>query len=191
MDKKSLNGQVTRLENRLALAEKENKTNGVLLEESILRASQLSGEAVRLLQGSKSDEDQEELLDIEESMASLRIDLKDKQLKMKQKEVLTKSESYKPKLALVNIESFKGEISDWNRFLSIFLATIHNNDSMSDGLRFQYLVSYLEDIAKTEIKHLDLVSENHLIAINILKARFDDPVATAETLIKKFFSKGA
>ena len=76
------------------------------------------------------------------------------------------------KLPKLTIQKFNGDLTRWAPFWDAFESAIHNNPSLSDVDRFNYLKSYLESTAADSIAGLTLTSANYAEAISTLKKRF-------------------
>lgn len=75
-----------------------------------------------------------------------------------------------PKLEIIN---FNGNKCVWLEFWQSFENSIHNNESLCDFYKFNYLRSKLSGEAKRSIEGLSLSNENYRVAVDILKDRFD------------------
>lgn len=74
------------------------------------------------------------------------------------------------KLPKLNVPMFNGNLKAWPTFIDLFKSLIHNNKSLTDTEKFQYLLSVLSGEALTLIKNIPLSNDNYLIAFdNILK----------------------
>ncbi|GBM72972.1 hypothetical protein AVEN_35090-1 [Araneus ventricosus] len=74
-----------------------------------------------------------------------------------------------PKLA---ISKFYGQSSLWLSFWNSFESAIHENDSLSEVSKFNYLKAHLGGSALSTIEGFALTPENYEIAIKLLKERF-------------------
>lgn len=81
----------------------------------------------------------------------------------------------KCRLPKFELPVFVGDPLTWQGFWDQFLTAIHNNDSLSDIDRFNYLKRYLGGQASNTISGLMLGSENYQEAINILCERYGHP----------------
>ena len=74
-----------------------------------------------------------------------------------------------PKLEL---KKFDGDHRKWISFWDSFEASVHNNESLTENDKFNYLNSLLERSATAAISGLILGASNYEEAIDILKPRF-------------------
>ena len=74
-----------------------------------------------------------------------------------------------PKLV---IKKFGGQPWQWLEFWGSFVASVHNNEDLSDAEPFSYLKSLLEGPAYSTVAGLALMSTNYEKAINLLKSRY-------------------
>lgn len=76
------------------------------------------------------------------------------------------------KLPKFDLKKFSGNKLDWCEFWDAFECTIHNNTSLSNIERFNYLHSKLEGEAKRAVAGIALSNENYRVAVSILMERF-------------------
>ena len=74
-----------------------------------------------------------------------------------------------PKLV---IKRFGGQPWQWLEFWDSFVASVHNNEDLSDAERFSYLKSLLEGPVYSTVAGLALTSTNYEKAIDLLKSRY-------------------
>jgi len=77
-----------------------------------------------------------------------------------------------PKLVL---PSLNGNLLEWQLFWDTFRSAVHNNSSISDVQKFNYLRAQLRDGADRVIARLPLTSANYAKSIQLLKERFAQP----------------
>ena len=77
-----------------------------------------------------------------------------------------------PKLVL---PSFNGNPLEWQSFWDAFRSAVHDNSSISDVQKFNYLRGQLRDGAERVIAGLPLTSANYVKSIQLLKERFAQP----------------
>ena len=78
------------------------------------------------------------------------------------------------KLPKLSIRRFNGDVKQWLPFWNQFRSAIHNNPTLNDVDKFNYLQSYLEDEAADAIEGMALTEANYTEAIDRLQARFGD-----------------
>ena len=76
------------------------------------------------------------------------------------------------KLLKLAMKKFNGDFTKWATFWDSFESSVHNNSSLSDVDKFNYLNAQLEGRASEAIAGLKLTSANYGEAIAILKKRF-------------------
>ncbi|XP_070535309.1 uncharacterized protein [Ptychodera flava] len=77
-----------------------------------------------------------------------------------------------PKLALAK---FSGDILKWQSFFDSFQAAVHNDPSLDNIQKFQYLRAQLSDEAARAIEGLSLTAANYSNAIELLVKRYGQP----------------
>ena len=87
------------------------------------------------------------------------------------------------KLPKLEINSFNGDKLRWKEFWQSFENSIHNNPSLENIDKFNYLRSKITDRAKGAITGLALSNENYLAAVDILRRRFGN---VQETIISHY-----
>lgn len=80
-----------------------------------------------------------------------------------------------PKLPAIQIPLFTGLSKEWNQFIELFKSVIHENRTLKNIQKLQYLLGYLRGEAKEAVAHLQLTSSNYEAALLILEERFSNP----------------
>lgn len=80
----------------------------------------------------------------------------------------------KVKLPKLVLKKFNGDFTKWATFWDLFESSIHNNTSLSDINKFNYLNAQLEGCTSEAVAGLRLTSVNYSEAIAILKRRFSN-----------------
>ncbi len=75
------------------------------------------------------------------------------------------------RLPKLSIRPFNGDITQWTTFWDSFKSSIHENPTLSDIDKFNYLRSLLERSARESIGGLTLTAPNYKEAVSILKER--------------------
>ncbi|GAB0089833.1 hypothetical protein DMENIID0001_044500 [Sergentomyia squamirostris] len=88
-----------------------------------------------------------------------------------------------PKLPAIQIKRFSGEEKDWPLFIELFTSVFHDNPTLSNVQKMQYLLSYLEAQPKKLICHLALTHSNYASALSILKARYENKRQMVSTYV--------
>ena len=76
------------------------------------------------------------------------------------------------RLPKLSIRPFGGDITQWTAFWNSFKSAIHDNTTLSDIDKFNYLRSFLERSAREAIAGLTLTGPNYNEAVSILEKRF-------------------
>ena len=76
------------------------------------------------------------------------------------------------KLPKINIPVFSGEYLQWNSFQDSFNASVHNNETLTDAQRLQYLKASLNGDTAKIINHLTITDANYAGARNALQTRY-------------------
>lgn len=89
-------------------------------------------------------------------------------------EPATPTRQNKVKLPKIEIPSFDGNFKNWQTFIDMYDSLIHNNSSLSNIEKFNYLISYLKGTPLNLVKCTPLSGQNYLVAYNTLKTRYDN-----------------
>jgi hypothetical protein len=76
------------------------------------------------------------------------------------------------RLPKIDLPKFNGSLSTWITFINLFDTTIHLNNTLSNVMKFQYLLSVLSGEPLNLIRSLSLTDENYMVAYNLLKERY-------------------
>lgn len=74
----------------------------------------------------------------------------------------------------MEIPTFSGNYQQWMSFKDLFQEAIHNNPSLSNAQKHQFLKSKLRGEAEKLIQHLSISSENYLVSWELLNNRFNN-----------------
>lgn len=94
-------------------------------------------------------------------------------------------------LPLLTLPKFNGDFSKWLLFKDSFVATIHDNNSLSGVDKFRHLRSLLQGDALYLISSLGTTNENYVIAWNSLCDRYENERIIIHTHIKSLFEMTA
>ncbi|KAG7295329.1 hypothetical protein JYU34_022341 [Plutella xylostella] len=83
----------------------------------------------------------------------------------------------------IEIPSFNGNYSQWVSFKDLFTETIHNNPSLSNAQKMQFLKGKIKGEAERLIQHLNISSENYSVCWEILAHRYDNKKLIFTSLI--------
>ncbi|KAJ8971022.1 hypothetical protein NQ314_000941, partial [Rhamnusium bicolor] len=78
------------------------------------------------------------------------------------------------KLPKIHIPLFNGNISNWPTFFGLYNSLIHENKTLSNSEKFQYLLSYLDKEPLLLIKNIPINDDNYLIAFDNLYKRYQN-----------------
>ena len=79
-----------------------------------------------------------------------------------------------PRLPRIELMKFDGEISRWKIFWQQFNEIVHSRPDLSHSDKYAYLNGCVEGDAKRVIEALPMLSENYLMAIQMLKQQYND-----------------
>ena len=82
------------------------------------------------------------------------------------------SSSYGVKLPKLSIRPFNEELTSWTTFWDSYNAAIHENPSLSEIDKFNYLCSLFEHSALDAVSGLTLTASHYQLAVEILQKRF-------------------
>ena len=85
---------------------------------------------------------------------------------------LSASRASRVKLPKLTIQPFGGDLTTWTPFWESYRAAIHDNPSLTDTEKFNYLQSLLEHTALDAISRFSLTAPNHKEAVLVLEKRF-------------------
>lgn len=92
------------------------------------------------------------------------------------------------KLPKIEIKTFSGDYTKWLEFNETFEKLVHENDTLTDIAKFQYLRSSLCDQAARSIDSLELTANNYIEARKILSERFNNKKIICQEHIRKLFA---
>ncbi|MEM7375590.1 MAG: DUF1759 domain-containing protein, partial [Bacteroidota bacterium] len=84
----------------------------------------------------------------------------------------TTSKQQTVRLPKLELKKFNGDLLKWQSFWDSFDSTIHNNDSLHNIDKLNYLRSQLQGDALKTIAGLESTNSNYTVAIDILKERY-------------------
>ena len=114
---------------------------------------------------------------VEREIEKLKVETEYRRSKMEQLRKIDGSEKkgkVKIKLPTVTLPTFSGTIIEWPSFWDAFDSTIHSNTDISNIDKFKYLLSVLQDEAKSTLIGYRLTESQYELAIAQLKERYDD-----------------
>ena len=88
-------------------------------------------------------------------------------------------------LERIKVPHFKGDISNWRNWWSIFREAVHNNPDYSKQFKIIQLFNSLEGKPLTLLNGVEKIGENYDIAIELLKKRFGNERDQKEKILMK------
>ncbi|XP_071054941.1 uncharacterized protein [Onthophagus taurus] len=79
-----------------------------------------------------------------------------------------------PKLNKITIPIIAGNYKSWPSFYDLYRSLVHDNDTLSDVAKYQYLVTSLSEEPLHLIKGLPMTDANYSIAFDTLKKRYQN-----------------
>ncbi|RUA04968.1 MAG: hypothetical protein DSY43_05545, partial [Gammaproteobacteria bacterium] len=92
------------------------------------------------------------------------------------------------RLPKFTLPEFSGDILEWVPWWDQFKTCIHENETLGDRERFNYLLMYVKGIAKRAIEYIEVTSENYARAIEALQKRYGRKRIVVEHLIDSILS---
>lgn len=85
------------------------------------------------------------------------------------------------KLPKIDLPKFDGNLKDWPSFLDLYKSLIHDNKTLSNSEKFQYLLSCLSKNSLAVVKAVPLTDDNYEIAYKTLIDRYQNNRLLAST----------
>lgn len=92
------------------------------------------------------------------------------------------------KLPKITLPNFEGDYKNWPTFYDLFKSLVHENSSLSEIEKFQYLLSSLSGQALNLLKGFPLTSQNYHTAFQTLKERYQNKRLLANTCWKEIYN---
>lgn len=96
--------------------------------------------------------------------------------------------SSKVKLPKIDLIHFDGDIKSFPTFIAMFNSLVHNNNSLSNIEKFNYLMSILRGTPLSIVKCIPLLDTNYEIAYNTLLDRYQDNRLLATSYWKEIYN---
>lgn len=90
------------------------------------------------------------------------------------------------RLETINLPFFNGELTEWSSFKDLFVYLIHQNNQLSDIVKFHQLRSKLRGPALDTIRGYQITGINYLAAWSDLTKRYDRTDNLVQEYIRKF-----
>ncbi|XP_073966919.1 uncharacterized protein [Choristoneura fumiferana] len=118
------------------------------------------------------EDDSEDVADIEAKYFQI-LTVINEAIKVKSSPGAEASTAFKAKLPTIHIETFTGKYSEYNPFISLFRAIIHNDRSIDNIQKLYYLKSFLQKEPLDIIKNLPLTIGSYEEALKLLDERYN------------------
>lgn len=105
--------------------------------------------------------------------------------------IKTNTSKNEVKLPSISLPSFNGNYTEWQSFHDLFMALVHNNDSLEAVQKMHYLKGSLLGEAELLLRQFSITGENYEEAWLILKKRYSNKRYIANSIFKKFFAQRA
>lgn len=86
-------------------------------------------------------------------------------------------------LPKIKLPEFDGERANWRSFKDLFDKIVHNNQSISDAIKMQYLKSNLTDKAAKLVEHLPPTENSYKTCYELLNNRYENERENVTSLI--------
>lgn len=93
------------------------------------------------------------------------------------------------KLPRISLQSFNGNYTEWQSFHDLYVALVHNNESLQDVQKLHYLKGSLVGEAEALLRQFSITAENYTEAWSVLKKRYSNKRYIANFVFKKFFTQ--
>ena len=90
------------------------------------------------------------------------------------------------RLPEVKVATFKSNFDEWETFWSSFRTNVDVRDDLEMSTKFIYLAQFLEGEPKEMISALTITDDNYILAVHILKDRYDNASRQTNALLQKF-----
>ena len=92
------------------------------------------------------------------------------------------------KYAKVSIPTFSGDPTEFQSFIDLFNAAVHNVESYTNSQKFQLLKRYLDGEAASLVRHLSITDANYEEALTRLKDRYDKKKNNHQCLCQEIYN---
>lgn len=89
------------------------------------------------------------------------------------------------RLPKIDVPKFDGNFNDWPTFINLFRSLVHNNITLTNSEKFQFLLMSLSKNPLSIIKSIPLTDENYPVAYNALTARYQNTRILANSYWKQ------
>lgn len=98
---------------------------------------------------------------------------------------MQKDTSHKIKLPLFTLTKFNGQYDSWRSFKDLFTSMVHNNHTVANVQKLQYLIGNLEGEAYSLLKHFQITDGNYALAWQLLNERYENKRLLLNTQFKR------
>lgn len=92
------------------------------------------------------------------------------------------------KLPTIKLPNFDGDSNKWLEFRDIYTSLIHNNEALTNIIKYQYLKGSLSGTAASVIESLELSNSNYDVAWKLICERFNNERQLVYTHLKNLFN---
>ncbi|CAH2092373.1 unnamed protein product [Euphydryas editha] len=93
------------------------------------------------------------------------------------------------KLPKINIPTFSGKYTEWITFRDLFLSMIHNNTSLDNVQKLQYLKGFLTGEAEQLIRYIPVSDANYEQCWKMLEKRYSNKKYLSHCILKRLLSQ--
>ncbi|KMQ83686.1 hypothetical protein RF55_19346, partial [Lasius niger] len=93
------------------------------------------------------------------------------------------------KLPRIELPTFTGNLIDWIPYHDLFQATVHNNSTLSDAQKLQYLKSSLKGEASTLLHAIPIADSNYAKAWDLLVKRYYNEQEIIYSHLERYFNQ--
>lgn len=83
-------------------------------------------------------------------------------------------EPYKVQLPKITLPEFSGKQDEWQPFIELFKKIVHDQKSLSDTIKMQYLKMCLKEDAEKLVKHVAPTGDNYKTCFEMLHKRYEN-----------------
>lgn len=92
-------------------------------------------------------------------------------------------------LPKINIPTFSGKYTEWITFRDLFVSMIHNNSSLDNVQRLQYLKSYLSGEAEQLVRYVQVSDANYAKCWKVIEERYSNKKYLSHCILTRLLSQ--
>ena len=89
------------------------------------------------------------------------------------------------KLPKLQLAQFHGEVRMWESWWSGFRVSVHDNVSIDDVIKYQYLLECVKGVPRMIVSNYQCTAQGYLAAIKALKGQYDDPKRQQDVVVDR------